>query len=125
MKTIEIFDSESISLSVGCGAGANRERMRIATMIKALSRNGRNIKQFGLAENPEAFAENHDVQAALAADGQRVLPITLVDGKIRQTGGYPTNLELATWFDITKDQLILLLMKEKMASRSFCGGECC
>jgi hypothetical protein len=68
MKTIEIFDSANISVSVGCGPGANRERMRIATMIKALSREGRMIKQFGLAENPEVFAKNQDVQAALAAD---------------------------------------------------------
>lgn len=125
MKTIEIIDSEKLSMSIGCGTGANRERMRIATMIKALSREGRNIKQVALADHPETFAENQELQSVLETDGQNALPITLVDGKIKQKGIYPTNLELATWFEITKDELMLMLMKEKMANRSFCGGDCC
>ncbi|MGD9474273.1 MAG: arsenic metallochaperone ArsD family protein [Eubacteriaceae bacterium] len=125
MKTIEIYDSQSFLGSVGCGASADRDKFRLATMIRALSRDGQNIKQFGLTENPEAFTENQIVQAALAADDHNILPLTLVDGQIKQKGTYPTNQQLASWLEISKDQLVKLLMKEKMASRSFCGGDCC
>jgi len=125
MKTIEIYDSQSLSGSVGCGSSADREKFRLATIIRALSRDGQNIKQFGLTENPEAFSENKIVQAALTAGSQDALPLTLVDGQIKQKGVYPTNHELASWLEISKDQLVKILMKEKMASRSFCGGDCC
>jgi hypothetical protein len=110
---------------VGCGSSADREKFRLASMIKALTRDGQNIKQFGLNENPEAFTDNKIVQSALASGDQNTLPLTLVDGQIKQKGVYPTNQDLAAWLEISKDQLVRILMKEKMASRSFCGGDCC
>ncbi|WKY44388.1 arsenic metallochaperone ArsD family protein [Eubacteriaceae bacterium ES2] len=125
MKTVEIYDTQSLSGSVGYGSNADREKFRLASMIKALSRDGQNIKQFGLNENPEAFTENKAVQEVMQNEGLVALPITLVDGEIQEKGSYPTNQELAAWLEISKNQLVRILMKEKMASKSFCGGDCC
>ncbi|WKY47680.1 arsenic metallochaperone ArsD family protein [Eubacteriaceae bacterium ES3] len=125
MKTVEIYDTQKLSDAVGCGSSADREKFRLATIIKALSRDGKNIKQYGLDLNPESFTENKAVQEVMQTGGQAALPIILVDGELQQTGIYPSNLEMANWFGISKDELVLILMKEKMASKSFCGGDCC
>lgn len=124
MSTIEIYDSKLTDVRAGCGGG-NSEVMRMATIIKTLVAEGKNIHCFGLIENPEVFKDNKIVDETLKNEGAAVLPITIVDGEIKRKGIYPSNLELATWLGMTQEELVVMLMKAKMSSRSFCGGDCC
>ncbi|WP_041668802.1 arsenic metallochaperone ArsD family protein [Acetobacterium woodii] len=123
MNTIEIYDSKLTDVRAGCGG--NSEVMRIATIIKALVAEGKNIHRYGLIENPEMFTVNKIVDEALKNESALAFPITVVDGEIKRNGTYPSNLELATWLGMTQEELVVLLMKAKMSSRSFCGGDCC
>ena len=125
MKTIEIYDPIISNKPFGCGAGDDREAFRMSTMIKALENEGKSIRRYGLAENPEIFSRNKDVSDLVAREGIAVLPIIVVDGEIQRKGSYPSNLDLAIWLGMTKDELVVMLMKAKMANKSFCGGECC
>lgn len=125
MKIIEIYDPEITNVTGGCGSGADREAMRIATMIKSLSNEGKTIQRYGLVENPEAFDKNKMVNEIVVNEGAKALPITVVDGEIKRKGSYPSNFDLATWFGMTQDELVRMLLKAKMTNRSFCGGDCC
>lgn len=125
MKTIEIYDSITSNKPIGCGPGGDRELFRMSTMIKALENEGKSIKRYGLAENPEMFAMNKTVNDLVESEGVAALPIVVVDGEIKSKGSYPSNHDLATWAGMSKDELVMMMMKAKMANKSFCGGDCC
>lgn len=125
MKTIEIYDPEICNTGNGCGSGADRESLRIKTMLRALTSEGKKVLRYGLIENPDVFARNKEVSEIVSKNGTSALPITVVDGEIKRKGSYPSNLELATWSGMSQDDLVLMLMKAKMTNRSFCGGDCC
>ncbi|MEO1814244.1 MAG: arsenic metallochaperone ArsD family protein [Acetobacterium sp.] len=125
MKTIEIYDPQICNSSNGCGSGADREALRIKTMLRALTSEGKKVLRYGLIENPDVFARNKEVSEIISKHGLDVLPITVVDGEIIRKGSYPSNLDLATWSGMTQEELVLMLMKTKMTNRSFCGGDCC
>ncbi|MCG2729118.1 MAG: arsenic metallochaperone ArsD family protein, partial [Acetobacterium sp.] len=76
-------------------------------------------------ENPEMFASNKAVSDLVASEGVSALPIVVVDGEIKTKGSYPSNHDLATWAGMSKDELVMMMMKAKMANKSFCGGDCC
>lgn len=125
MKTIEIYDPELGNRGNGCGSGSDREALRMRSMLQALTKEGKNVLRYGLIENPDVFALNKEVSEIIAKKGSGALPITVVDGEIKRTGSYPSNLDLATWVEMTQDELVVMLMKAKMSNRSFCGGDCC
>lgn len=125
MKKIEIYDPEICNSGNGCGSGADRELLRIRSMLRALTREGKTVLRYGLIENPDVFARNKEVSEIVSKSGKSALPITVVDGEIKRKGSYPSNLDLATWSGMTQDELVMMLMKEKMTNRSFCGGDCC
>lgn len=125
MKTIEIYDPEICDSGNGCGSGADREVLRIKTMLRALTSEGKKVLRYGLVENPDVFARNKEISEIISKNGLDALPITVVDGEIKRRGSYPSNLDLASWSGMTQDELVMMLMKAKMASRSFCGGDCC
>lgn len=125
MKTIEIYDPEICKSGNGCGTGADREVLRIKTMLRALTSEGKRVLRYGLIENPDVFTRNKAVNEIVLKNGPDALPITVVDGEIKRQGSYPSNLDLATWSGMTQDELVVMLMKAKMTNRSFCGGDCC
>lgn len=125
MNTIEIYDPITSNKPFGCGSGGDRELFRISTMIKALESEGKSIRRYGLAENPEFFTKNKNINDIVESEGEAALPIIVVDGEIKRMGSYPSNLDLATWSGMSKDELVIMLMKAKMANKSFCGGDCC
>jgi hypothetical protein len=54
-----------------------------------LKRQGVEVERYNLAQQPQAFATNAAVNAALHEDGNDCLPLILVDGKIVSRGTYP------------------------------------
>ncbi len=125
MKIIEIYDSVICDSGNGCGSGADREVLRIKTMLRALTSEGKKVLRYGLIENPDVFTRNREISEIIEKNGSDALPVTVVDGEIKRCGSYPSNLDLATWSGMTQDELVMMLMKAKMANRSFCGGDCC
>lgn len=121
MSKVEIFDPAMSCSSGGCGPGVNQELVRVSTLIKALETQGKKIMRYNLAQDPQAFADNKAVNEVFNKEGSEVLPITVVDGEIKKMGSYGTNLELANWIGMSQDELVMLLLREKVPT----GGGCC
>lgn len=53
------------------------------------------MERFNLAQQVAAFTQNPKVKQALNSQGTQVLPMILVDGEVKASGGYPSRLDLA------------------------------
>ena len=100
MKKIEIFDPAMCCSTGVCGPSIDPELMRITTVINTLKGKGIIIKRHGLSGEPQDFIANQVISDILQKEGADILPITLVDGQIFKTKGYPSNDELSNWLEI-------------------------
>ncbi|WP_371366592.1 Arsenical resistance operon trans-acting repressor ArsD [Sporomusa rhizae] len=118
MKKLAIYDPAMCCSTGVCGASVDPELLRVATVIESLKQNGADISRFNLSGQPNAFVENQLINEQLKQYGPEILPITLVDGQIVKTKGYPTNEEFAEWTGVE------LNIKPKK-SGCCCEGGCC
>jgi hypothetical protein len=112
MSKVEIFDPALCCPTGVCGPSVDPELTRVATAIFLLEKRGFDIKRYNLGTQPAKFVENIDVNKVLHEKGPDSLPVTKVDGKIVKIGVYPTNEELAEWFEVNVEEL----SKKKSAS---------
>lgn len=101
MKKIAIYDPAMCCSTGVCGASVDTELLRVATVIENLKQNGADICRYNLSSEPSAFVENKLISEYLKQNGPEVLPITLVDGEVVKTKGYPTNEEFSQWTGLT------------------------
>ncbi|WP_413467522.1 arsenite efflux transporter metallochaperone ArsD [Metabacillus niabensis] len=102
---VEIFDPAMCCSTGVCGPSVDPELTRIASAVYSLEKKGFEIKRYNLANEPGVFAENNEITQLLTEKGPDVLPVTLVDKKIKKIGEYPTNDELSEWFGVKTDEL--------------------
>lgn len=100
MKNIEIFDPAMCCSTGVCGPSIDPELLRVATVINSLKEKGIIIKRHGLSKEPQDFISNKVISEILQKEGADILPVTLVDGAIVKTKGYPTNEELSAWLGV-------------------------
>lgn len=122
MSKVEIFEPAMCCSTGLCGPGVDQELLRVATFISELEGEGKKIIRYNLSNAPMAFVENKDVNDALANDGTDALPITVVDGEIKQVGSYPTNADLASWSGRSREELINMIVEARKTSTD---GACC
>lgn len=127
MSEIEIFEPAMCCSTGVCGPGVDKELLRVATFINQLEGEGKKVIRYNLSSTPQAFIENKHVNDALASEGADILPITYVDGEIKQVGSYPTNFDLASWAGMTRQELFGMIRKNREVSGGGCctGGGCC
>ena len=127
MSKVEIFDPAMCCSSGVCGPGVDKELLRVSAIINALEAEGKKITRYALLNEPQAFVDNQRVNEALINEGAEVLPITMVDGEIKQMGSYPSDANLAAWTGMTKEELLSMTRKARDASGGGCcgGGGCC
>lgn len=106
MKKVDIFDPAMCCTTGVCGPSVDPELTRIASAIYALEKKGFNIQRYQLTKEPDKFAENKEVNQILQDQGPDGLPIILVNDQVMKTGSYPTNEELAEWFDLKPEELL-------------------
>lgn len=97
MAKMSIYDPALCCSTGVCGPGVDPELLRVATMIGQLQAQGVECERFNLAQQPQQFIANPVVSAALERDGVKILPLTLVDGKVVKSRAYPTNEEFISW----------------------------
>ncbi|MDF9830690.1 hypothetical protein M2451_003428 [Dysgonomonas sp. PFB1-18] len=97
MKKIEIFDPALCCPTGLCGPNINPELLRIAAMTEALKRKGVAIERHNLRDEPQLYVSNKVVNDYLQEHGAEALPITLVDGVVTVSKGYPTTEQLMEW----------------------------
>lgn len=112
MKKVEIFDPAMCCSTGVCGPSVDPELTRLASAVFSLEKKGHDIKRYNLASEPGMFTENEAVNKILHEKGPDALPIIIVNGQVAKVGEYPTNMELAEWFEIKIEEL-----KEKPKSR--------
>lgn len=125
MNKVEIFDPAMCCSTGVCGPGVDKELLRVSAFINTLETEGKKITRYNLSNDPQAFVDSQLVNDALAKDGTDALPITVVDGEIKQMGSYPSNANLATWSGMTREELLSMIRKARDAggvSGGCCGG---
>ena len=99
MKKIEIFDPAMCCSTGICGPSIDKDLLRFATLVDSLKNMGVFVKRYNLSSEPQAFLKNQKVYEMLNSEGVKVLPITLVDGKVVVIGKYPSTKQMCEWTD--------------------------
>lgn len=94
-KTIEVFDPAMCCSTGVCGPSVDPELARFEADLRWLAAQGVSVTRYNLAQEPGEFAGRPVVAAMLASGGEDVLPIVLVDGKLRFSGTWPARADLA------------------------------
>ncbi|WP_102347602.1 arsenite efflux transporter metallochaperone ArsD [Bacillus sp. Marseille-P3661] len=105
MKSLEVFDPAMCCPTGVCGPSVDPELARVASALFLLESKGLRIKRYNLGSEPSAFIENEAVSNLLNEKGPDVLPIVLLDGKVVKDEKYPSNEELAQWFELDISEL--------------------
>lgn len=96
MAKMEIFETDVPAVS-------NPENLRITSLISRLKQHGISIERYNRQISPKKFEENRRVGNLVAAHGERILPITLVNGFPMITGRYPSNEEIRQILTVPAD----------------------
>ncbi|MBS0205067.1 MAG: arsenite efflux transporter metallochaperone ArsD [Planctomycetes bacterium] len=117
MKTIQVYDKPMCCSTGVCGPQIDPVLPRFAADLGWLKSQGHQVDRYNLAQQPEAFVQNPEVQQLLAAQGIDCLPLITVDGRILSQGIYPTREMLSVWIgsEATIESLPIVLDQ----------GECC
>lgn len=107
MSKVEIFDPALCCPTGVCGPSVDPELARVASAIFLLEKRGYDITRYNLGTEPAKFVENKEVNKILHDKGPDSLPITLAEGKLVKIGAYPTNEELAEWFGVNAEELMV------------------
>jgi hypothetical protein len=91
---IEIYDPAMCCSSGLCGPALDPVLVKMSDAVLALKKQNVDVERFNLAQQPKAFISNRKVADLLHKNGKMVLPITLVNGEVFRTGGYPTYEDL-------------------------------
>lgn len=105
MKKVEIFDPAMCCSTGVCGPSVDPELTRVASAVYSLEQKKFDVIRYNLANDPGAFTDNKEVNQVLHEKGADALPVTLLDNVVMKIGHYPTNEELAEWFDVKSDEL--------------------
>lgn len=114
--TIRIFDPAMCCSTGVCGTSVDPELARFASDVDWLKRNGVVVERFNLASQPAAFATTAIVSEALAARGNDVLPLVVVNGRVAVEGTYPARETLAALAGLVVRKLALAPATEATSS---------
>ncbi|MDA8334006.1 MAG: arsenite efflux transporter metallochaperone ArsD [Peptococcaceae bacterium] len=97
MKDIVVYDPPMCCSTGVCGPAPDPELLRVAAALERLRGQGVGVARYNLARDTKAFLEQEEVQGLLREKGPEVLPVIVVDGRVRLTGRYPESAELEAW----------------------------
>lgn len=105
MSKMEIYDPAMCCSTGVCGPSVNPELIRVAAVIENLKKAGIEVRRHNLSSEPQIYMHNDIVRRELNTKGAKILPITLVDGKIAKEAGYLTNEEFAAYLGVELDKV--------------------
>jgi arsenite methyltransferase len=121
MSKVEVYDKPMCCSTGVCGPEVDPVLPRFAADLEWLKSQGHHVERFNLAQQPEAFLRNPQVQQLVVVQGVKSLPIVVMDGRIVSRGRYPSRDELAQWAGGRTEADLFPVLTE-----SCCGGsECC
>jgi len=91
-----------------CGPNLDPALVRFSADFHWLAAQGIAVGRYNLAQQPQAYAANPTVRAALVQDGNGCLPLVLVNGIIASKGRYPSRRELAGYVGVEYEEPVSL-----------------
>lgn len=102
-KKLEVFDPPMCCSTGICGPNVDPALVQFASDFLWVAGQGVHVERYNLAQQPQAYAANETVKAALAKDGNACLPLILFNGAIVSKGRYPDREELAKLVGLEPD----------------------
>ncbi|MDV0441572.1 arsenic metallochaperone ArsD family protein [Methanorbis furvi] len=90
---VEIFDAGT----------ASPDESRITIVVSRLKEHEISIERYSRQTSPEKFTHNGVVAGLVSRHGEKILPVTLVNGFAMITGRYPSNDEIRQILDLPQN----------------------
>lgn len=113
-KKIEIFDPALCCATGVCGPSVDPELTRFSMLHHQLLNQGYDVKRYNLAQEPDKFVNNQEVNELLGNEGPDGLPAVVVNGELTFNGRYPNVNEFAEWFDFDPKEMQVKEPKKKL-----------
>ncbi len=91
---IQIFDPAMCCSSGVCGPTVDPVLVKTNEAILSLQKQGVKVARYNLAQQPHEFMANKTVSELLQKEGNKAMPITIVNGELFKTGEYPSYEEI-------------------------------
>ena len=121
IKNLEVFDPPMCCSTGVCGPNVDPALVQFSSDFLWVAGQGVHVERYNLAQQPQAFAANQAVKAALTEHGNACLPLILVDGAIVSQGRYPVREELAKLVGLEPDGTKLSGPRLPIVRSSCCG----
>ncbi len=95
MTVLQVFDPAMCCSTGVCGPSVDPTLPRFAADLEWLKSKGVHVERFNLAQDLAAFTANPKVKLAINSHGTKSLPMILIDGEVKASGGYPSRSDLA------------------------------
>jgi len=125
MKKLQVFDPALCCSTGVCGTEVDQALVDFSADADWLKQAGARVERFNLAQQPLAFAQNETVKNFLHEQGEKALPLILLDGAIMLSGRYPMRQELAQWLGIALTATAPAAAKSACCGDAKSGGKCC
>ena len=118
---IDVFDPALCCSTGVCGPSVDPALSAFAADAQWLASQGVQVVRHNLAQEPQAFASNLVVRDLLSSEGERCLPVVLVDGDVLGHGAYPRREVLAQACGL---RAAASTAKPRVRLRMATGGDC-
>jgi Arsenical resistance operon trans-acting repressor ArsD. len=99
---LQVYDPPMCCSSVVCGPKVDPDLVRFSSDLDWLRKKGVVVERFNLSSHTAEFAREERVAEALNREGNKCLPLILVDGVIVSRGSYPLRGELLQFIGMTR-----------------------
>lgn len=122
MSKVQIYDKPMCCSTGVCGPQVDPVLPRFAGDLEWLKSQGHRVERFNLAQQPQEFTANGQVQQLLENEGVDCLPLVVVDERVVSRSEYPSRDNLALWTGTTLKPVSL-----PISSGDGCCGDagCC
>ena len=97
---VEIYDPPMCCPTGLCGPAVDPALMKISDAILALKKQGVSVERYNLKSDYMTIKDNLPVMAVIHRGGSKMMPITVIRGKIFKTGEYPSYEEICKELEI-------------------------
>ena len=116
MSKVQIYDKPMCCSTGVCGPQVDPVLPRFAGDLEWLKSQGHQVERFNLAQQPQEFTANGQVQQLLESEGVDCLPLVIVDDRVVSRSEYPSRENLALWTGSTLKPVSLPISS---------GDDCC
>ena len=104
-----------------------KEQLRkITPLLDALIERDYSISIFNFATDKDEFLDHPIIGQALIMEAEGLLPLTLINGEVKQMGTFPNNAEIGEWLQLSSEELLDILKVVREESGVCCSyGTCC